>query len=68
LGKISEAKELFKEMEIKGCSPSVVTYTGNGSHCCSKKALPLALFWVLFFFSGIFLLHFTALNGLIDRK
>ncbi|GKC54395.1 pentatricopeptide repeat-containing protein [Tanacetum coccineum] len=27
LGKISEANELLKEMEAKGCSPSVVTYT-----------------------------------------
>ncbi|ONI04888.1 hypothetical protein PRUPE_6G346200 [Prunus persica] len=43
LGKIGEAKELFNEMETKGCLPSVVTYTSLIHGFCQTNNLDEAV-------------------------
>ncbi|KAF6151100.1 hypothetical protein GIB67_042435 [Kingdonia uniflora] len=43
LGKISEAKELFREVDAKGCSPTIVTYTSLIHRSCLSNILNEAM-------------------------
>ncbi|KAF6135324.1 hypothetical protein GIB67_027198 [Kingdonia uniflora] len=43
LGKISEAEELFKDMDTKDCSPTVVTYTSLIHGSCLSNILDEAM-------------------------